>query len=233
MSAVNDKRTRLIPSEEHATISDEMARPKSTKSLESRILARMKGGKKQAVFASLQFLDLGSRAAVDQALSRLCRAASIERAGRGLYHLPRSNSLFGKLGASTDEIVKAIARRDGLRVQEGGAQAANAMRLTEQVPARIIYDTDGPSRKVRLRGKLAIEFKHRSPRKMAAAGRVTGMVISALANIGKTHVTPQRLAHLRRELKPEHKRQLLADLALAPTWMHRHLRFIAEEHETP
>ena len=66
--------------------------------------------------------------------------------------------------------MKAIARRDGLRVQEGGAHAANAMRLTEQVPARIIYDTDGPPRKVRLRGKLAIEFKHRSTRKMATAG---------------------------------------------------------------
>lgn len=192
----------------------------------------MRRGKKQAVFASLQFLDLGGRAALDQALSRLCRAGTIERAGRGLYYLPRSTAFLGKLGASTEETVKAIARRDGLRVQEGGAHAASALRLIEQVPARIIYDTDGASRKVRLRGKLAIEFKHRSPRKMAAAGRVTGIVISALANIGKTHITPQRLAHLRRELKPEHKRRLLADLALAPTWMHRHLRYMAEENET-
>lgn len=204
-----------------------MARTKSTDSLESRILARMKRGRSQAVFASIQFLDLGNRAALDQALSRLCRAGTIERAGRGLYHLARKHPLFGKLGADPEEIVKAIARRDGLRVQESGAYAANAMRLTEQVPARIIYDTDGPSRKVRLRGNLAIEFKHRSTRRMAGAGRVTGMVISALANIGKKHVTTQRLAHLRRELRPEHKRRLLADLALAPTWMHRYLRYIA------
>lgn len=192
----------------------------------------MKGGRERAVFASIQFLDLGSRAGLDQALSRLCRAGSIERAGRGLYLLPRNHPVLGRLGARPDEIVKAIARRDGLRVQEGGAHAANAMRLTEQVPARIIYDTDGPSRKVRLGGKFAIEFRHRSARKMAGAGRVTGMLISALANIGKVHITPQRLAHLRRELKPEHKRQLLADLAIAPTWMHRHLRYIAEGHES-
>ena len=193
----------------------------------------MKRAEKATVFAPIQFLDLGSRAAIDQALSRLCRAGRIERAGRGLYHLPRIHALLGKLVASTDEVVKAIARRDGLRLQEGGAHAANAMRLSEQVPARIIYDTDGPSRKVRLGAKRVIEFKHRSMRKMATAGRVTGMVISALANVGKAHITPKRLAPLRRELKPEHKRQLLADLPLAPTWMHRHLRYIAAENETP
>lgn len=208
-----------------------MARTRSPDNLENRILARMKRGGDLAVFASIEFLDMGSRAAIDQALSRLSRAGSIERPGRGLYTLPRSHPLLGKLHAGPEAIVKAIARRDGLRVQEGGAYAANAMRLTEQVPARIIYDTDGPSRTVRLYGKLAIEFRHRSTRKMAGAGRVTGMMISALDNIGKRHITPQRLEHLRRELKPEHKRQLMADLALAPTWMHRHLRFIAEEIE--
>ena len=209
-----------------------MARPKSSRSLEGRIAARMKKAEGE-VFASVQFLDLGTRAAVDQALSRLRRAGTIERAIRGLYYLPRRHALLGKLVAGTDEIVTAIARRDGLRLQEGGAHAANIMRLTEQVPARIIYDTDGPTRNVRVGGKLVIEFKHRSPRKMATAGRVTGMLISALANVGKAHITPKRLAPLRRQLKPEHKRQLLADLPLAPTWMHRHLRHIAAGNGTP
>lgn len=204
-----------------------MARTRSSTSLEAQILARMKAGDERAVHASVQFLDVGSRAAVDKALSRLCRAGSVERAGRGLYFLPRSHPLLGRLSASPDEVVKAIARRDGVRVQEGGAHAANSMGLTEQVPARIIYDTDGRSRKVRLEGRTVIEFKHRSPRKMAGAGRVTGMVISALANIGKTHITAPRLSRLRGELKPEHKRQLIEDLALAPAWMHKHLRHIA------
>lgn len=204
-----------------------MPRKKSPGSLENRVLARMKRGKDRAVFASVQFLALGNRAAIDQALSRLCRVGKIERAGRGLYHLPGNHPTFGTLGPDPEEVVRAIARRDGLRVQEGGAYAANAMRLTEQVPARIIYDTDGPSRKVRLRGKLTIEFKHRSTRKMAGAGRVIGVLISALANIGEKHVTTRRLAHLRQDLKAVDKRQLLADLALAPTWMHPYLRYIA------
>jgi hypothetical protein len=71
-----------------------------------------------------------------------------------------------------------------------------------------------------------IHFKHRSTRRMARAGRVTGTLISALANIGKTHLTEERLRHLRAELKPEHKEELRRDLPLAPAWMHRHLRYI-------
>ncbi len=207
-----------------------MARPRSDNNLENRILTRIQSGKEGQVFASVEFLDLGNRAAVDQALARLCKASEVERARRGLYHRPGKTHWFGKLGAGADEVAQAIARRDGLRIQEGGAYAANHMRLTEQVPARIIYDTDGPSRKVKLAGsKAVIEFKHRSPRKMAAAGRVSGMMISALANIGRRHITTARVDHLRKELKPQHKRQLLADIALAPAWMHPHLRHIAGE----
>jgi len=219
----------LIPSEKQAIISDEMARPRSNDNLENRILTRLRAGEEGRVFASVEFLDLGSRAAVDQALARLCRAGEVDRAGRGLYHLPGKTHWFGKAGATPDEVAQAIARRDGLRIQEGGAYAANHMRLTEQVPARIIYDTDGPSRKIKLGGKATLEFKHRSPRKMAGAGRVTGMMMSALANIGRRNITTARVHHLRTDLKPEHKRQLLADIALAPAWMHPHLRHIAEE----
>lgn len=223
----------LIPSEKSYDFSDGMARPRSSNNLENRILSRIQEQEAGKVFASVEFLDLGSRAAVDQALARLCRAGAIHRARRGLFYIPRVSQHFGPLKAAADKVAQAIARRDGLRIQEGGAYAANAMGLTEQVPARTIYDTDGPSRKVSIMGsKAVIEFKHRSPRRMAGAGRVTGMVISALANIGRRHVTRASLERLRRELKPEHKRQLLADLALAPAWMHPHLRHIAEEPES-
>jgi hypothetical protein len=209
-----------------------MSRPQSSQSLEGRILARMKEQLPGKVFASVEFLHLGSRAGVDQALARLCRAGTIKRARRGLFFIPAVSRLLGPLHATPREVVDAIARRDGLRIQESGAYAANVMGLSEQVPARIVYDTDGFSRKLRLDGtKAVIEFKHRAPRKMAGAGRVTGMAISALANIGRRHLTKAQVGRLRRELKPEHKRQLLADLALAPAWMHPFLRYIAEEEK--
>ncbi|MEQ2006383.1 MAG: DUF6088 family protein [Limisphaerales bacterium] len=211
-----------------------MNQPKRPQSLEKKLLRRMRASKSAPVFTPVQFLDLGTRAGVDQVLSRLVRAGTIERAGRGLYFLPRSHPWMGKLGAASEDVARAIARRDGLRIQEGGASAANELRLTEQVPARIIYDTDGPTRRVKLAdGKRVIHFKHRSTRRMARAGRVTGTLISALATIGKTHITEARLRHLREELKPEHKAELRRDLPLAPVWMHRHLRYITGQETLP
>lgn len=52
-----------------------MARIRSSDSLETRILSRMKSGEDGAVYASMQFLNLGTRSGVDKALSRLCRTA--------------------------------------------------------------------------------------------------------------------------------------------------------------
>ncbi|MFA5916561.1 MAG: hypothetical protein WC830_23695, partial [Burkholderiales bacterium] len=61
------------------------------------------------------------------------------------------------------------------------------------------------------------------------AGRASGLVISALRYLGKSHVTPERLAHLRKVLSPADRKRLLADLPHAPAWMHGHLRAIAAD----
>ena len=64
---------------------------------------------------------------------------------------------------------------------------------------------------------------------MAAAGRLSGLVIQALRELGEAHVTPERINHLRRTLPADERRELLRDLRLAPAWMHSILRQVAEE----
>jgi hypothetical protein len=53
-------------------------------------------------------------------------------------------------------------------------------------------------------------------------------VIQALRYLGERHVTPQRVAHLKRTIPAEQRRAILKDLRLAPAWMHRILRDLAE-----
>ncbi len=48
-----------------------------------------------AVFVTCEFLELGSRAAVDEALSWLAREGVIRRLGRGLYDYPRLHLVLG------------------------------------------------------------------------------------------------------------------------------------------
>ena len=117
------------------------------------------------------FLDLGSREAVDQALSRLVKGGRLRRVGHGLYDMPRiSNVLKQPAPADLNAAVAALVRRDGVRVMPDGLVAANQLRLTNAVPAKLSYFTDGPSRTLKLDGRT-VRFRHAGPSVMQWAGR--------------------------------------------------------------
>ena len=173
-------------------------------------------------------MDLGSRQAVDLALHRLWKKGKIRRLARGVYDYPKQHPVLGALSPSPDAIARALAGRDRTRLQPSGAYAANALGLSEQVPAKAVFLTDGPSRTVKI-GSTTIQLRRTTPRNMEAAGRLSGLVIQALRELGQEHVTPERVEHLRRTLPADKRRGLLKDLRLAPAWMHPILRTLAEE----
>ena len=103
--------------------------------------------------------------------------------------------------------------------------------LSDQVPVRTVFLTDGRSRNVRL-GKRQIVLKNTTPRHMATAGRVSGTVIQALRWLGQRHVDDRTVAILRRRLSDSDKRQLLKDLRYAPTWIAEIMRKVAQSEES-
>ncbi|HUG66135.1 MAG TPA: DUF6088 family protein [Pirellulaceae bacterium] len=115
-----------------------------------RLLKRIRGGGRGSVFVPSQFLDLGNRAAIDKALSRLAAEGTIRRLARGVYDYPKTHPKIGLLSPAPDAIAKAIAGRDQTTLQPTGAYAANLLGLSEQVPARIVYLTDGTARSIRI-----------------------------------------------------------------------------------
>lgn len=188
----------------------------------------------ERVFSRLDFLDLGPTAAVGMALKRMRDAGEIRRVRRGYYDRSRHDAVLGEIGVSPEEFVAAVARRTGMRLQPHRSTAANELRLTEQVPAQVIYETDAPSREFDLGKRRPVRLKRRPLREIALAGKASRFVLSGLRAIGKENITRERISHLARELKPEHRRQLLRDLRYAPAWMHPHLRFIAKgKNPTP
>src|SRR5690349_6623274 len=100
-------------------------------------------------------LSLGSRVALDQALSRLVRRGELLRACRGIYVLP-VETRFGIRPPSVERVAKAVAASKGEIIASHGAAAANALGLTTQVPVRMIYLTSGRSRQVKL-GRQTVE----------------------------------------------------------------------------
>ena len=173
------------------------------------------------------FIDLGSREAIDLALHRLAKKGVVRRLARGVYDFPKQRPTLGVLSPSADTIAGALAGRDKTRLQPAGAYAANMLGLSEQVPAKAVFLTDGPSRSIRI-GLMTIQLRRTTPRNMASAGRLSGLVIQAFRELGKEHLTPARMEHLKRSLPAEARRALLKDLPLAPAWMHPFMRALGE-----
>jgi hypothetical protein len=198
-----------------------------SKTVENRIVSRIYGKGRGWVFTPTHFLDLGSRSAVGNALSRLTAAGTIRRLAFGLYDYPATDPVLGMVAPSADAIARALVARDAIRIQPSGAYAANLLGLSDQVPSRIVFLTDGPGRKVSI-GKREIILQHTTPRNMATAGRISGTIIQALRHLGRDQVDDQALAILRRNLANSDRSTILKDLMHAPAWIAEILRRLTE-----
>ena len=195
--------------------------------IDSKLKSRIYGNGRGSVFTPNDFLDLGGRDAVDKALSRLATRGEVRRLARGLYEYPREHPELGTLSPDIEKVAKALAGKDRLRLQPAGAYATNLLGLSEQVPAKAVFLTDGPSRTVKI-GRQEIQLRRTTPRNMAAAGRLSGLLMQAFRHLGRQHITEQRMAHLKRTLPAKERNQLLKDLPLAPAWMHPLFRELAQ-----
>lgn len=163
-----------------------------------------------------EFLHLGSRAAVDQAFSRLARSGKLLRVARGSYVAPIS-SRFGQRPPAVQAVVQALAAHSGETVVPHGASAANVLGLTQQVPIQEVYLTSGKTRQIRL-GQSQVQIKH-VPRWMLALGvRPAGLAVRALAWLGPAHVA-QSLAMLHGTLPQAEWQALAESRARLPGWM--------------
>ena len=201
---------------------------KSTQSIDSKVVSRIYGSGRGSVHVPTDFLDLGSREAVGLALHRLSKKGTIRHLARGIYDYPKQHPKLGVLLPSAETIARALAGRDRARLQPTGAYAANMLGLTEQVPAKAIFLTDSQSRTAKI-GPMTIQLRRTTPRNMAAADRLSGLLIQAFRELGKEHITPARIDHLKRTLPASKRRELLKDIKLAPAWMHPIFRALAEK----
>lgn len=191
-------------------------------SLADKILKRVRASGRGGVFTPADFLDLGSRANVDQTLSRLVARNHLRKLARGLYDYPRVSSRLGLLSPDPDQVARALASDAALQVP--GAVAANRLGLTTQVAAKPMYLTDGPSRSAKI-GRQTITLKHTA--RLPAAGKQAGDVYQALRWLGRDAVTDDVVSRLRSKLSPSTKSDVAKVAKQAPGWMRTKLQDIA------
>jgi hypothetical protein len=195
--------------------------------IENKIINRIHSHGNGWCFTPKEFWDLGKAEAIRVGLFRLVRKRMIRRLANGLFDYPRKDMQLGVLSPSPDAVARALSLRDAIRIQPSGAYAANLLGLSEQVPARIVYLTDGASRCVKI-GVREIRLKRTTPRNMATAGRISGTVIQAFKFIGKNRMTSCYVDILRKKLNAKEKKCLVKDRIHAPAWMHVWLMKVGE-----
>ena len=184
--------------------------------LAQSILSQAQSLPEGGLLSPKEFLHLGTRAAIDQTLSRMAREGKLLRVGRGVYSLPIQGR-FGARPPSTESVMEAIELTSGETVVASGAAEANSLGLTTQVPTREIYLTSGPSRRLKL-GNREVELKHGNRWQMLLGKRPAGKAIRALIWLGPEQA-PMVLEVLRSQLPSQEWEAMRQARARLPSWM--------------
>lgn len=121
-------------------------------------------------------------------LERLVKIREIKRIRRGIYVRPQISPYVGPVTPSIESIVKTIVSSADEVLQIHGAEAARQLGLSTQVPVKPTFLTNGRSRKLSV-GKIEIEFKRASSKKLVLAGTQAGLAISALWYLVKENIS--------------------------------------------
>jgi hypothetical protein len=182
------------------------------------ILSQAKSLPEGALISAKEFLHLGSRAAVDQALKRLKQRKELMPLYRGVYVRP-VQTRFGTRAPAAEKVVEGIAATRAETVVAHGAAAANSLGLTTQVPTKLVYLTSGKSRRLKL-GAQVIEMKHAPQWMLLPSQPAAGEAVRALAWIGQ-HSVSEALTTLKHKLPQSTVEELIALRPALPGWLSR------------
>lgn len=161
------------------------------------------------------FRGKGTDYAIRKALSRLVLTGKLNRLAHGIYYKPKIDPVFGHIFPSAEQVAEMIAKKERVRIRPAGAYALNKLGLSNQVPTRLVYITDGVSRNLKV-GKTTIKFKSTTNKKLSTKGKISSMLFQALEELNLNEIDTEKEIKIYELLKKEDPRILLHDLGLVP-----------------
>ena len=190
-----------------------------TQSVENSIKDEIQKHSQGWCFTPISFSNLGSDESVRKALSDLAKQGIIRRLTQGIYEYPRLHQVLGVVPPDLNAVAKVIAEKNGVEIQPTGAHAANLLGLSEQVPARLVFLTEGPSRKVKI-GNHELVFKKSTKKVMSTAGTKEGLAIQAIKHIGKENINEAIKTKIKKIFTPiESEKKIKENFKYAPAWV--------------
>lgn len=179
---------------------------------------RINSLQKGELFSSKIFRDISLNYNIRKVLSRMVETGEVERVSRGVYMRPKLLSNGGYLIPKTDILMRKITELTGETIIPQGAEAVRYLRLSSQVPMRLIFYTNGTSRAINI-GKEKITLKHVNPSKIIAPNTIQGAVFSALFYLEKDKVSLRELDQIKEVIGAKEFLNLYSYIHEVPIWM--------------
>ena len=199
----------------------------ATNSAYNEIKRKITSSKRGTLFFPDSFAQMASSDAIRSALVRLCKDGDITRVAQGIYCYPKIDTKWGSgvVPPSIEDIANGIAKRDKVRIVPTGAYVLNVLGLSKQVPANVVFFTDGSSRKVSVGKGNGILFKHTSEmRTFAYRSKLMLLIVMALREIGDENITELQMNIIKSHLKNVPTKDYQKDILLAPAWVRKKLQ---------
>ncbi len=197
----------------------------AAQSVYNEIKRKIESSKRGKLFFPDDFHSASSDA-VRSALARLCRAGDLMRVAHGIYCCPQVDKKWGSgfILPSIEEIAKGIATRDKVRIAPVGAYVLNKLGLSTQIPANVVFVTDGSGRRVSIGNGKGILFKHTSEmRTFAFRSPLMQLIVTAMREIGEHQITDEQMTIIGEHLKHVAEVDYQKDIQLAPIWVRKKL----------
>lgn len=183
------------------------------------------------VFFPSDLAKFGAKSShVLKVLERATKAGTILRLAQGIYYYPKTDEKYGIgiIYPSYEEVAERIAERDKVTIVPTGAYALNKLGFSTQVPMNLVYMTDGTSKTIKMNNGYTIKFVHTSQKNFAYKNKLIQMLVLALKDIGKEHITEEQEIRIRVLLSNIPLEQISNDLGLMPAWIKD---FILKQYE--
>jgi hypothetical protein len=174
------------------------------------IILNSKGGD---LFLIADFKDIGTTTAIRKSLSRFVELGIIERMGKGIYVIPKQHKIFGKILPSLEEVAAILAEKEHVRIMPSGQYALNRIGLSNQVPMKLIFLTNGTFKKIQF-GKSELIFKPTTNKKLAMKGEITSLLFLGLEELDLQKLTSAEIAKIKTLIEQENPDNLKHDLRL-------------------
>jgi hypothetical protein len=207
--------------------------------IENKIVSRVYGRGRGWAFTANDFAADFERSTVDWVFHNLVAEQTIRRVYRGLYDYPKFSELLGRsLSPDFDQVAQAFARKFNWRIQPSGDAALNLLGLSTQVPAKLLYLSDGPNRQYQIGASesvdppvyFTLEFKKSALKDAGFKYRESGLIVQALKALGRDRIDQVVINKLRKQLSESLRSKVLRDTTTATGWVYDAIKAVCTEH---